>query len=78
MRQEGFCTPSALEIALEVQNPSFGKSLDPRGAHCPIHLSSRHCIVSFGFIFVTFKIEMRRLGFLRILYQGKDDNVCVV
>ena len=31
-----------------------------------------------GFTFVTFKIEMRRLGFLRTLYQGKDDNVYVV
>ena len=56
--QQGFCTPrpsrlpSGNLLGLGVQNPCFGKSLDPRGAYFPIHPSSRQCIIT-RFLFIN-------------------------
>ena len=38
--------PSGNLLCLGLQNPCFGKSLDPRGAYFPIHPSSQQCIIT--------------------------------
>ena len=54
LSQQGFCTPRPSRLpsgnlsGLGVQNPCFGKSLDPRGAFFPIHPSSRQCIITIS------------------------------